>query len=73
MADCARCGSTVISVPVDVGNDHLTIVRCARCDSHRWERDGEVVDLDEVLDLTSSWASSGAARRPGARPTARPG
>ena len=59
MADdsCARCGGKVIAVPVDVGPDHLTIIRCARCDNHRWERDGEVVDLEEVLDLTSAWTA----------------
>lgn len=69
MADCAHCGNPVIEVPLDLGPDRLTIVRCARCDTHRWERDGEVVAVDEVLDLTATWATASkpAAGRPRSR------
>ena len=52
MGTCARCKRELIEVPVRVGEEQLSIVRCSTCDDHRWERDGVVVDLTEVLDLT---------------------
>ena len=52
----------MIEVPLDLGPDRLTIIRCARCDSHRWERNGVAVELDEVLDLTVAARGRGAAR-----------
>ena len=67
MTECDRCGSAVIEVPLDLGADRLAIVRCARCDSHRWERNGEVIELEEVLDLTASTWGSRTAARGGAR------
>ena len=53
MSTCPTCRSGVIEVPLKVGDEQLTIVRCAQCDTHRWERDGVVVDLEEVIDLTA--------------------
>ena len=40
-----------------LGESPVTIVRCSHCDTHHWERDGEVVDVDEVIDLTTEWTS----------------
>jgi hypothetical protein len=53
MTTCPTCRSTVIEVPVEIGSEPLTIIRCSHCDSHRWERNGEVVDLVTVLDLAA--------------------
>lgn len=37
-----------------VGESELVMSSCNRCDARTWERDGEAIDLTEVLDLTAS-------------------
>jgi hypothetical protein len=63
MGTCARCRRPTIEVPVRVGEEQLTIIRCSNCDDHRWERGGEVVDLVEVLDLTTAATDRRRAER----------
>ncbi|HET9444339.1 MAG TPA: hypothetical protein VFO65_13495 [Acidimicrobiales bacterium] len=64
MKECPTCGQQLVQVPVKIGEHNLVMDSCSICDIRRWERDGEVIDLTEVLDLT-------VAHQP--PPSSRPG
>lgn len=69
MKTCPTCRNQLVRVPVTIGEHELAMDSCSTCDTRWWERDGEVVDLTEVLDLTvASHPPSGS--RPG-RPRKR--
>lgn len=38
---------------MNIGDTAFVMGSCTYCDARRWTRDGEVVDLTEVLDLTA--------------------
>jgi hypothetical protein len=41
----------VVTIRMRVGERELVFSGCARCESNTWEDDGDVVSLDEVLEL----------------------
>lgn len=53
METCPTCGKQVVRLEVTVGGEELTMKSCSRCDKRSWERNGDAVDLTEVLDLTT--------------------
>ena len=63
MGTCPTCRSGLIEVPMTVGEEPVVIVRCSQCDTHHWERGGVVIDVDEVIDLTSEWTQRQRAKR----------
>lgn len=50
---CVNCGSEeAIEIDIKLQDDtQVTFYSCHRCDSRWWNRDGEAVALDSVLDL----------------------
>lgn len=54
MDTCRSCGSSdIVSIEMNVGDQKVTFIACHRCDSKAWERDGEAIELDEVLNRNS--------------------
>ena len=56
MATCERCRRELVSVETTIGTESLTMHSCSVCDLRSWERDGQEIDLREVLDLTAAAA-----------------
>ena len=49
---CPACrAERVTSVAFEVGGSALTMNNCRACECRFWERDGEHVVLEQVLDL----------------------
>jgi hypothetical protein len=42
------CGRELPSIDLVIGEEPFVVRRCDRCDTTRWERASEVVDLDAV-------------------------
>ena len=56
---CVRCGGTLVTITLNVGEGIRTLRSCSRCDHRWWQADGEPILLDGVLaDLSGE-----AARR----------
>lgn len=53
MGTCETCHKPLMEVPMNIGDTAFVMGSCTYCDARRWTRDGEVVDLTEVLDLTA--------------------
>lgn len=66
MGNCTRCDRPLVEVPMAIGESRLTMSSCSRCDQRSWARDGRVVDLTEVLDLTTGTSRKS---RPAMAPT----
>ena len=64
MGQCKRCDGPLVEVPMVVSGAELTMSSCNRCDQRTWERNGEVVDLTEVLDLTASTSANSRRNTP---------
>jgi hypothetical protein len=51
---CPGCGNEEVLIGLDVDGSRLVMHACAICDTRRWRRDGDVIELDGVLhDLSS--------------------
>lgn len=59
---CPTCGKQLVRLKVKVNDQDLAMSSCSTCDTRRWERNGDEVDLTEVLDLTTD-ANRGATSR----------
>lgn len=68
MNQCPTCGKQMVRFEVRVGGQDLAMRSCSDCDTRRWERNGDEVDLTEVLDLTTD----ANPRREGPRARSRP-
>lgn len=53
MGTCETCHKPLMEVPMNIGDTAFVMGSCTYCDARSWTRDGEVVDLTEVLDLTA--------------------
>lgn len=50
MDACRTCGSSdIVSIEMNVGEQRVTFIACHKCESKAWERDGEAVELEQVL------------------------
>ena len=51
--ECPRCGSrNVININLSLEKgDRVSFYSCHRCDKRWWHKDGEPVDLPDVLDM----------------------
>ena len=60
------CGSPMTSIEVTspLGNrtSTLALQSCASCGSHIWQRDGETLDRDAVLDIVRERIAEGPAK-----------
>lgn len=65
---CPTCGKQLVRLQVKVNDQELAMRSCSTCDTRHWERNGDEVDLTEVLDLTTD-----ANRRATPRSRSRPG
>lgn len=63
MERCRKCGRSTVQVTVRVADEMLLLSSCSACDLRVWERDGEVLDLTTVLDLTADANPPKSARR----------
>ena len=57
---CPRCraGGPVSIKLTTKGGEHLSMYSCNACDSRWWHRDGESVDLKNVLALAATWGKA---------------
>ena len=55
MKTCPECQfEDSIEITIDLSSDDsVQFFQCRRCEAKWWERDGNTVALDEVLDLTA--------------------
>ena len=68
MEKCPHCGRTLVTLETDLGGETVTMRSCSACDTRTWTRNGEPVDLRDVLDLTESQRTPKVeARRPSRR------
>ncbi|MFQ5556150.1 MAG: hypothetical protein ACE5GB_01345 [Acidimicrobiales bacterium] len=49
-ADCPTCGAPLVSITIHVGAGPRTLCSCSRCDRRWWMVEGELTDLDGVID-----------------------
>jgi hypothetical protein len=52
---CPHCdGEDCIQIEIRLkGEETVQFFSCRRCETKWWQRDGDTIALDEVLDLTS--------------------
>ena len=52
---CPKCqGEDCIHIQIQLsGEDRVQFYSCRKCESKWWERDGDTVALDEVLNLAA--------------------
>jgi hypothetical protein len=53
-ARCASCGSPLVEISIARGESTMTMRSCSTCDTRWWHDDGDMVDLDHVLDTMAS-------------------
>lgn len=55
MKNCPKCNvEDSIEITIDLATDHsVQFFQCRNCEAKWWERDGNPVPLEEVLDLTA--------------------
>jgi hypothetical protein len=56
---CPHCdGEDCIQIEIRLkGEETVEFFSCRRCEAKWWQRDGDTIALDEVLDLTSELES----------------
>lgn len=56
---CPHCdGEDCIQIDIRLkGEETVEFFSCRRCEAKWWQRDGDTIALDEVLDLTSELES----------------
>lgn len=58
--ECPSCrGEDCVRIEIRLKGDEDTVrfFSCRRCETKWWERDGDTIALDEVLDLTAQHQS----------------
>jgi len=49
---CPQCGSrNVININLTTENGPVSFYSCHQCEKRWWDKDGEAIDLSNVLDL----------------------
>jgi hypothetical protein len=52
MLTCTGCAKLAqITIRMRIAGRDIVFHRCAKCESNTWEGDGDVLSLDEVLEL----------------------
>lgn len=52
MLGCTGCANLAqITIRMRIAGRDIVFHRCAKCESNTWEGDGDVLSLDEVLEL----------------------
>lgn len=52
---CPRCrGARLVCIDIQIGEENVRLHSCSRCDTRWWERNGERVALEQVLNLAAS-------------------
>lgn len=52
---CPYCrAARLVLIDITIAGDRVRLHSCSRCDRRWWERNGEPVGLDTVLDLAAS-------------------
>jgi len=52
MLSCTGCAKgALITIRMRIAGREIIFHRCARCESNTWEKEGDVLSLDEVLEL----------------------
>lgn len=52
---CPFCrAARLVQIDITIGGDRVRLHSCSRCDRRWWERNGERIGLDTVLDLAAS-------------------
>lgn len=61
---CRREMSSIeVTSPLAAPNATLTLHTCSSCGRHVWERDGQVVDRDSIVDAVKERVAEGKPRR----------
>lgn len=60
------CGKPMTSIevtsPLGKGTSTLALQSCSACGSHIWQRDGQTLDRDAVLDIVRERIAEGPAK-----------
>jgi len=51
--ECPRCGAVLTEITSSLGDGEVTMRSCPTCETKTWVRDGAVLDIREVLELTA--------------------
>ena len=52
MAACTGCAqTTAVTIRMRIGGRDLVFHGCAKCEANTWEEQGDVLSLDQVLEL----------------------
>lgn len=51
---CPECGGGLVKIGVSLGDTTIAMHSCSRCDRRWWERDGQLIDLKDVLQLAAA-------------------
>jgi hypothetical protein len=52
MAACTGCAqTTAVTIQMRIGGRDLVFHGCAKCEANTWEEQGDVLSLDQVLEL----------------------
>jgi len=52
MLVCTGCAKgALITIRMRIAGHEIVFHRCARCEANTWEEQGDVLSLDEVLEL----------------------
>jgi hypothetical protein len=52
--DCPVCrGARLVLIEIELKGERVQMHSCSRCDTRWWERDGETIGLDNVLELAT--------------------
>lgn len=54
MIRCPSCDSKLVEIAVSLGDTRLTMHSCSRCDRRWWDRDGGLIELQDVLNLAAA-------------------
>ena len=49
-AACPACNAPLVTITINVGAGERTLCSCAKCDRRWWRSEGQLTDLEGVID-----------------------
>lgn len=60
---CPRCSSSLVEIRLDQAGRLMVMRSCSTCDTRWWQRDGEAVAFDAVLDTVADAKRAAAGKK----------